>query len=351
MTRHPLDPALDFIEGISDDRDAARKAIRDARFKSALETDPDTARINRVLLTALANTFRAGFEASNDQVKIDLTDRLIRHIQRGRAETHLDDILDEMRQLSSWIRESEPMEMTEASAPSMSSPSTTKTLPHPETETVTPLLKAIRTLGEESGWLVQETDTLLSALPSLDHEALTKRLAAFVKLVDSRWPDDAAKRRKEHQAVMSLVTELAAQLHEIHQSTGGLDDQLGNTIKRISDSRRIEDLSALREILLKEAHDLKTHTRSLKEQLATSQGRLEETRARLVEAVTELERTRTESLTDPLTKVANRRALDARMEIETARAIRHKLPLTLILIDLDHFKHVNDTYGHPVGDK
>jgi two-component system, cell cycle response regulator len=53
---------------------------------------------------------------------------------------------------------------------------------------------------------------------------------------------------------------------------------------------------------------------------------------------------------DPLTGVLNRRALLNAMEAEIARARRSGHPLTLSLLDLDHFKRVNDTYGHAAGD-
>ncbi|MGI8730086.1 MAG: diguanylate cyclase [Solirubrobacteraceae bacterium] len=57
-----------------------------------------------------------------------------------------------------------------------------------------------------------------------------------------------------------------------------------------------------------------------------------------------------ESITDELTGLANRRAFDDAMTSEIERAKRFGGTLGVMLIDLDDFKHVNDTYGHPQGD-
>ncbi len=54
---------------------------------------------------------------------------------------------------------------------------------------------------------------------------------------------------------------------------------------------------------------------------------------------------------DGLTGVANRRTFDARLPAELARAIRNRRPLSLVLLDVDHFKRLNDTFGHQTGDE
>jgi len=56
------------------------------------------------------------------------------------------------------------------------------------------------------------------------------------------------------------------------------------------------------------------------------------------------------SLTDPLTGVRNRQGLTEALQREWQRAQRSAGPLTLIMVDVDRFKAVNDTYGHPIGD-
>lgn len=54
---------------------------------------------------------------------------------------------------------------------------------------------------------------------------------------------------------------------------------------------------------------------------------------------------------DPLTGLKNRRAMDKAIENELNRNSRHGTPLSILLIDIDHFKKVNDTYGHNIGDR
>lgn len=75
---------------------------------------------------------------------------------------------------------------------------------------------------------------------------------------------------------------------------------------------------------------------------------VEEAGSALQAANAELERL---ANTDPLTGLANRRHLLARLEEEVQRTQRYGRTLSLVLLDLDHFKEVNDRYGHPAGDE
>jgi two-component system cell cycle response regulator len=63
------------------------------------------------------------------------------------------------------------------------------------------------------------------------------------------------------------------------------------------------------------------------------------------------ERLKLDGLTDPLTRVANRRAFERRLREEVERWSRRDEPLACIFVDVDHFKLVNDRYGHQVGDR
>jgi diguanylate cyclase (GGDEF)-like protein len=80
-----------------------------------------------------------------------------------------------------------------------------------------------------------------------------------------------------------------------------------------------------------------------------------ELQQRIDEATLELQRQKhaaeREARIDPLTGLDNRRAFLERSERDVHRAGRYGTPVALIMLDLDHFKAINDTYGHPVGDR
>lgn len=82
---------------------------------------------------------------------------------------------------------------------------------------------------------------------------------------------------------------------------------------------------------------------------------LKETNATLLHQLYEIHRLqeelREQVVRDGLTNLFNRRYLDETLERELARAKREGYPLSLVMIDIDHFKKLNDTYGHQAGDK
>ena len=109
----------------------------------------------------------------------------------------------------------------------------------------------------------------------------------------------------------------------------------------------------------REAQQLSTALSGLFEQVGERERELREladTLVRRVDARTqELHRANNElerlSVTDSLTGLNNRRYFDTQLAHEMQRARQQLQPLSLLLIDLDHFKRINDTHGHPAGDR
>jgi diguanylate cyclase (GGDEF)-like protein len=103
-------------------------------------------------------------------------------------------------------------------------------------------------------------------------------------------------------------------------------------------------ISLERELLAQEQHDLietqKMINQNLDAMIKERTYELEEANRRLVEL----------STTDPLTKLRNRRHFDDIYRTAFRHAARNQHPLSMLLLDIDHFKRVNDTYGHQFGD-
>jgi diguanylate cyclase (GGDEF)-like protein len=87
--------------------------------------------------------------------------------------------------------------------------------------------------------------------------------------------------------------------------------------------------------------------KGLQDDLRRARRQLEEKQRLLEEKQKQLEE---QSITDALTGLRNRRFFDERLAEEFRRAQRYADPVSLMMIDLDHFKKVNDLHGHPAGD-
>lgn len=95
------------------------------------------------------------------------------------------------------------------------------------------------------------------------------------------------------------------------------------------EQRSLEDLGRMVEIVL-ENH------------------RLSESESALLASLAAADR---DKLIDPLTGIWNRRGFDEMFERELARVLRADMPLSTAIVDIDHFKNINDSFGHMVGDK
>jgi len=90
-----------------------------------------------------------------------------------------------------------------------------------------------------------------------------------------------------------------------------------------------------------------TERKEVERKLRAANSRLQ---SQLIEIGTLQSRLREQAIRDPLTNLFNRRYLEETLDRELARAMRETYPVCIIMIDIDHFKQVNDTHGHEAGD-
>jgi diguanylate cyclase len=141
----------------------------------------------------------------------------------------------------------------------------------------------------------------------------------------------------EIEQVMAMIDAAAGSANSYTESLADMSEKLGNSKDR-------EGLRAIVEGLVQTAKEMEVSNQKLEERLNASKQE--------IDALQEnLEAVRTESLTDPLTQLANRKFFDTSLEHAIADARAKNEPLSLMMTDIDHFKNFNDSFGHLTGDQ
>lgn len=150
-----------------------------------------------------------------------------------------------------------------------------------------------------------------------------------------------------HNLGQKMAEEIAQIMATIDSTRGSMStysDDLSRANNQLGSMRDISELQTVVENLVQ----------STKTTLQTNQAleaRLQASKKEISELQHNLETVRTESLTDPLTSLANRKYFDSTLEKAIADAHATGEPLSLIMADVDHFKQFNDKYGHLTGDQ
>ncbi|MGX5914363.1 diguanylate cyclase [Aliidiomarina sp. Khilg15.8] len=169
-----------------------------------------------------------------------------------------------------------------------------------------------------------------------------------------------------NDALGSVSKVLARAVHSAdvtHEAQSDLSGRLENQVSQLSESveqaTSLQDLKAttqkhiaLISSTLTEKHQLEAAERTeLKKQLLSMQARLEDVESEAKMYKRQLTEQKFKSLQDSLTRLPNRAAFEERLQLEYQRWQSYAAPLTIAIVDIDHFKVINDSYGHIAGDK
>jgi len=178
----------------------------------------------------------------------------------------------------------------------------------------------------------------ISALTARQVAPVTSEIAEIEELQRVRTLAEAESRLR--RAVSEMNTSLKGLLGDLEQH----DTQLGEHRLGVEQAATLKELHEIEERLLSELDKITDLNASLKQQVITMN-------KKIINQETELSKLSRLSTIDPLTLVANRGALDKRLAEETDRSKRYNTIFSIIMADIDHFKKVNDSYGHPNGDR
>ncbi len=144
----------------------------------------------------------------------------------------------------------------------------------------------------------------------------------------------------ELERLMTSVLQSASQTGD---RAGTFGDQLKNLTNALA-SRDVEQLKPRLTEVMAGTAEMKSSVDALHQKVTVSQDEINRLRS-------DLERARDDSLLDPMTGILNRRGFERRIESLLAQKPADGTSHCLVMLDIDHFKKVNDTHGHLMGDR
>ena len=198
-------------------------------------------------------------------------------------------------------------------------------------------------IGTEQSTSVTDAALLAGAAAGSD-----QRSGKVETQVDTVYRSHLDSKRRDIQKLQTTLAEQVLGTIAQNEEFGVLLEVVLGELRQAGDGKELDDL---RWTLVREIEKLTKAHHELAEKLDSTHHYLQLIESDSRQLSDELTRVRLLSLTDELTGLPNRRAFLRRIEDEVARVQRYGFPLSLALMDLDHFKQVNDKYGHAGGDE
>ena len=150
--------------------------------------------------------------------------------------------------------------------------------------------------------------------------------------------------KRDRARTLDALMSVLDSAHQLNSDVHDHSSALQNAETEIQQVEPGETFEMLQFSLIDNIRKIVTANQKMENDLVVSQYQLEAT-------AQELDRSRKEARTDSLCKVANRKAVDETLNFMVSRFRSQKQSFGLMLIDIDHFKRINDTFGHEAGDE
>ena len=141
-----------------------------------------------------------------------------------------------------------------------------------------------------------------------------------------------------------ILVEVMRDIARAGKNAGEYGQVLETQLRVLEDNPDLEDLHRIADTLVKATRKAALENQALQRDLAQARRESDQLHQ-------ELRRIREQALTDGLTSLLNRRALDVRLESLVQEAHEKNQQLSALMLDIDHFKRFNDQFGHAIGDE
>ncbi|HET7084970.1 MAG TPA: GGDEF domain-containing protein [Rhizomicrobium sp.] len=219
--------------------------------------------------------------------------------------------------------------------------------------------KTALALMEDAGVVeTPENFELFYAYASGENPAVTQVMAAFINFKKEFTPEilsdlrmrclSGARAAREMESlggnIDTLIANVLGKLETSARDTAHYKSTLSAASGQLGGDRSPADVRKLVDGLVAATRAMEQRTKSLEGELQASSQQVSELRTKLADV-------RKESMTDPLTNIANRKAFDEAVRAAMEAVAEDGEAVTMLLCDIDHFKNFNDTWGHQTGDQ
>lgn len=144
-----------------------------------------------------------------------------------------------------------------------------------------------------------------------------------------------------------IITVLTNQLRELVQFSTAFENSMESHADRLDEITKLEDLRKIRERLTQQVSSMREDVAKQREEKSVD---VEALKAEIQKLNFDLRQAVDKSLTDPLTGLANREAMDTFLQKLVDQGTLEQASFAVLMLDVDNFKKLNDTYGHKAGD-
>ncbi len=162
---------------------------------------------------------------------------------------------------------------------------------------------------------------------------------------------ESIEREKINESIKQILSLVADGIKSLDSGESSFSEEMNLHLQELEETMRLESLEDMVKSLVSLSKGMRKTIDAMKQELANAKRELNASMEQLNEIKKELDFYREISSIDELTGLLNRRALDAELNREIERSFRYGSIFSVTIIDIDHFKSINDTYGHIVGDK